>query len=111
MSEKISKETEQMLQQLQLIEQNVQNFTMQRQQFQGQLIEIDSALEELNGTPQAYKIVGNIMVAAAKDSLSEDLKSRKEAVELRIKALEKQEQQLKQKAEKMQAEVMEALKK
>jgi len=38
----------------------MQNVLMQKQQFQAQLMEIDSALSELEKTNEAYKIVGNI---------------------------------------------------
>ena len=43
----VSKETEQKIQQLQLIEQSMQQFLMQKQSFQTQLVEIESALKEL----------------------------------------------------------------
>ena len=104
-------ETEQKIAQLQLFEQSMQNVLMQKQQFQAQLMEIDSALSELEKTNEAYKIVGNIMVAAEKENLKNDLESKKETLKLRIKSLEKQETQIKEKAAKMQAEVMEKIKK
>jgi len=44
----VSKETEKDIAQLQLIEQNLQNFLVQKQTFQTQLLEIDNALKELN---------------------------------------------------------------
>ena len=45
MAEKqVPKETEQQIMQLQMLEQNLTNLTVQKQQFQNQLIEIDSAL-------------------------------------------------------------------
>ena len=52
--------------QLQLIQQNLQNTLLQKQQLQKQLTEIDSALKELETSPTAYKIIGNIMVASKK---------------------------------------------
>ena len=107
----MNKETEQKINQLQLIEQNMQNILMQKQQFQTQLIEVESALKELEKTQKAYKIVGNIMVSADKEELLKDLQGKKETMELRIKTLEKQEEQMKEKASAMQSEVMEKLKK
>ncbi len=98
------------IQQLQLIEQNLQNFAMQRQQFQGSLIEIESALTELKSTKKAFKIIGNIMVASEKDDITKDLSHKKEVLEIRIKNIEKQESQLKEKAKKLQEEVMKTLK-
>ncbi len=102
----ISKETEQKIQQLQLIEQSMQQFLMQKQSFQTQLMEIESALKELGSSETAYKIVGNIMVSSKKGELEKDLKSKKETVELRIKMLEKQEER----ADKIQKEVLKEIK-
>jgi len=102
----ISKESEKKITQLQLIEQSMQNLLMQKQQFQLQQVEIESALKELEKVNEAYKIVGNIMVLSKKDDLKTDLTSKKEVVELRIKNMEKQESQLRDKASKLQEEVM-----
>ncbi len=103
--------TDEKIQQLQMIEQSMQQFLMQRQQFQGQLLELNSALSELEKTDKSYKIVGNIMVATDKESLKKDLDEKKATVEIRIKTLEKQEAQMKEKAQAMQKEVMENMKK
>ena len=102
----ISKESEKKITQLQLIEQSMQNLLMQKQQFQLQQVEIESALKELEKVNEAYKIVGNIMVLSKKDDLKTDLTSKKEVVELRIKNMEKQESQLRDKASKLHEEVM-----
>ena len=74
----VSKETEQKISQLQMFEQSLQNFLGQKQQFQIQLVEIESALNELENTDKAYKIVGNIMVETDKNELKADLQSKKE---------------------------------
>ena len=107
----VSKETEQKIGQLQMYEQSMQSFLGQKQQFQVQLVEIDSALSELQNTNKAYKIVGNIMVEADKDELKADLQSKKEMLELRIRTMEKQEAQVREKASKLQAEILKKIKK
>jgi prefoldin beta subunit len=96
---------------LQNIEQSIQTILLQKQSFQNQVIEIDSALSELKDKKTAYKIVGNIMVSCSKDDLEKELEEKKLKLDLRIKNLEKQEQSLKKKAEQMQKEVVEKLKK
>lgn len=101
-----AKETEQKINQLQLLEQNLQNLSLQRQQFQTQLIEIENALKELETTNQAYKIISNIMVLSNKDDLKKDLNQRKELVEVRIKNLEKQEEKLRLKSKHLQKEII-----
>ncbi|MBN1156120.1 prefoldin subunit [Candidatus Woesearchaeota archaeon] len=105
-----SGETERKIQQLQLIEQNVQNLLVQKQTFQAQMIEIDSALEQLKGKSHAYRIIGNIMVNSDAKSLSDDLDQKKKLVEIRIKNFEKQEEQLKEKAKKLQSDVLKEMK-
>jgi len=109
MAENISKDTEEKIGQLQLLEQSMQNLSVQKQNFQAQLLEIDSAIKELNETDKAYKIIGNIMVASNKEDLEADLKSKKEMFEIRIKTIEKQEKNIKDKAAAMQEEVMKQL--
>ena len=107
----VSKETEQKIGQLQMFEQSLQNFLGQKQQFQIQLVEVESALNELNNTDKAFKIVGNIMVEADKNELKADLQSKKEVLELRLKTMEKQEAQVREKASKLQSEILEKIKK
>ncbi len=107
----ISKDAEQKISQLQLLEQNLQNLLLQRQQFQAQLTELDSALKELKEAKQSYKIIGNIMVDSSKEDLEEDLTKKKEMIELRIKSLEKQEESIKEKQGKFQKEVLSNIKK
>lgn len=106
----MSKETEQKISQLSLIEQNNQNLLLQKQQFQAQLIEIESALNELKDAEKAYKIVGGIMVDAKKDVLEKELTEKKEMLDIRIKNFEKQEEKLKERAKKLQEEVLEEIK-
>ena len=89
---------EEKIQELQFIEQNMQNTLMQKQQFQTELIEIDNALKELSKNPkETYKIIGNIMIATDKKDLKSDLESKKDIIAIRIKNLEKQETDLKEK--------------
>lgn len=103
----LPKETEEKIAQLQLIEQNMQKFLMQKQNFQAQELEIDNALQELDRLKgQAYKITGGIMIATEKDDLKKDLNSKKEIIELRLKSIKKQEDSLREKAETLQADVM-----
>ncbi len=102
----VSKEAQEKISRLQLLEQNLQNLVAQRQQFQAQLLEIESALRELAPAPETYKIIGNLMVKAKPEDLTKDLGQRKELVDLRMKTFEKQENQLKEKAESLRKEVL-----
>ena len=107
----VSQETEQKISQLQMFEQSLQGFLGQKQQFQMQLVEVESALSELENTEKAYKIVGNIMVETDKKELQADLSSKNEVLELRLKTMEKQETQVREKASKLQSEILKKIKK
>lgn len=108
---KNQKETEERISQLQLIEQNSQNLLMQRQNFQAQLFEINSALEEVKKTKdKIYKIIGPIMVAVEKQTTESNLNSLKEIIEIKIKSFEKQEAKLREKAEELQKEILKEIK-
>lgn len=103
----IPKEIEQKIVQLQMMEQNLQNNLMQRQTFQSQDLEIENALKELeNAKSQTYKIIGGIMIETNKESLKEELIAKKEIIGLRMKNLKKQEENIKEKAEKLQEEIV-----
>jgi len=107
----MNKETEEKIQQLQLLEQNLQNVLMQKQTFQMQLMESENALKEINKTKKdVYKIIGTIMVSSNKEELKKELKEQKEVLDLRLKNLEKQENNFKEKAEDIQKEVMKEIK-
>jgi prefoldin beta subunit len=97
--------------QLQLLQQNLQMVSSQKQQLQTQVVEYNSALKELVETNQAYKIVGKIMFATSKDELTKDLNEKKEVAELRLKNFTKQEDKLKESIEETQKEVMEEMQK
>lgn len=103
-------QTEEKIRHLQLAEQSLQSLLAQKQNLQMQLMEADSALKELEGSTEAYKIIGNVMVQTKKADLEQELKTKKETVELRIKTLETQETQTRDKASDMQKEVLEEMK-
>jgi len=97
--------------QLSMMEQNLQNFALQKQQFQAQLLEIESAENELKDSKEAFRIIGSIMVASDKEKLQKELAEKKEVITIRIESFEKQEAKLREKAEAMQKEVLEEMKK
>ena len=107
----MSEEAQENIGRLQMIEQQVQTMSMQKQQFQSQLFEIENALKELKTSKTAYKIVGNIMVLSDKDKLEKDLKQKKEIIDLRIDNIDKEEKKLKEKAKTLQEELLSKLKK
>jgi prefoldin beta subunit len=96
--------------QLQLLQQNLQNIVMQKQQLQTQQVELNSAVNELKNTNQAYKIVGKIMISTSKEELLKELVEKTEIVEVRLKNFSEQENKLKESLKNAQKEAMEELK-
>jgi prefoldin beta subunit len=94
------------IRQLQIYEQNIQGFLAQKQQYQQQLLEVNSAITELEKTLESYKIVGNIMIKSNSKNLINELTEKKEMLNLRIKSLEKQENQIKEKSKKIKDKVL-----
>ena len=106
----VAEETEKSIARLQMLEQNLQMLASQRQSCQLQISEIENAVKELNKTKeQAFKIIGNLMIASNPKELEKELESKKEVLTIRITSLEKQETQLRKKAEELQKEVMSSL--
>lgn len=85
--------------QLQLSEQALQNLLLQKQLFQLEFVETNNALEELKKTKaeDIYKIVGSLMFKSNKANLEKELERKKDILDLRLKAIEKQEEELKEK--------------
>jgi len=103
---KIDKETQDKLQELQITEHNIQNFLMQKQTFQVELNELDSALEEIKkASDDVFKIVGQVMVKTEKNEVEKEMQEKKRIIGLRIKALENQEKILTQKLSSLQKEL------
>ncbi len=107
----IPEDTQGKIRQLQMMEQAMQQLLVQKQAFQMQLMEAESALKELSGSGEAYKIIGNIMVLTKKEELEKELNEKKETVELRIGSLEKQETKTRERAASLQKEIVSTMKK
>jgi len=106
----MDKKAQEAMSKLQLLEQNMQQLELQKQQFSAQLMEAENALKELESRPETYKIVGNIMVKSDPTAVSADIKDKQERLKLHISLLDKQEKQITEKTEKIRKEVMGSLK-
>lgn len=97
---------------MQILEQNMQSLLMQRQTFQLELSETQSALKELeNSSEEVYKIVGNLMIKSDKSKIKNDLLDKEKIINLRVKTLEKQEGFLMDKLEKLREKIINSEKK
>jgi len=90
------------IQELQILEQTLQNLLAQKQAFQMEFSETDSALKEIEKSgDEVFKIVGQIMLKVGKDKMKEDLLGKEKILEIRLKTIERQENTLMEKLEKV----------
>jgi len=102
----ITKEMNEEIQELQILEHNLHELIMEKQSFQVELNEINNAIEELKkAAGDVYKMLGGIMIQASPDSLSKEILERKKVLELRISAIEKQEKLAEEKTEKLRKKI------
>ena len=95
------------IQQIQFMEQNIQNLFMQKQAFQMELSESQSAIKEIeNSDEEIFKIVGQLMIKTDKKKTKEELSNKERILKLRIKTIEKQEVSLTEKMENLRKEVI-----
>ena len=83
------------------------NISTQKQQLQFQSTTIGKAIETLEKTKEkkAYKAIGNILILSDIPDLSKELKEQKETTDLRAKSMQKQEDTIVQKLNKLKAKI------
>ena len=80
------------LQEMQILEQNLQNLLFQKQAFQMELTETQSAIMEIeNSGDDVFKIIGQMMIKTEKSKMQEELKNKEKILELRLKKIEREE--------------------
>jgi len=93
------------IQQIQFMENNIQNLFMQKQAFQMELSESQSAIKEIeNSEGEIFKIIGQLMIKTDKQKTKEELSNKERILELRIRTIEKQEGSLMEKLENLRKE-------
>jgi len=108
----VSEETKNMIVQFQTYQQQLQSILIQKESLKLRMVETEKALEELGKTKQttAYKITGQIMISKPVEDLKNELKEMKEAIEIRVKSLEKTEERINNKLKELQTKLKEVMK-
>jgi len=104
---------QQSLIQMQTFQQQHQAIAMQKEALSMQKLEIEKALEELGKAKdgeEVYKAVGPILVKSTKSELNRELGERKETIDLRLNALDKQEDKVKERLRELQGKLEAMLK-
>lgn len=105
--QKINQETQEKIQQIQMLEQNLQNLLLQQQAFQLELNETENALSEVSKTKEdIYKLIGQVMLKTSKQEIEQELKKKQDILSLRMKSMEKQSEHLRKESEKLREEVV-----
>ena len=105
-------EKENKIQEMQILEQNLQNLLLQKQAFQMELSETDSALDEIKKAgDEVFKIIGQLMIKTEKSKVTDELENKKKLLDMRLKTIERQESTLTEKVNELREEVMKFLKK
>ena len=108
----LSKEIQEKIEELRILESNSQNLLMQKQNSQIELNEINNALKEVRASSgDIYKVSANIMLKANKDQVMKDLEEQKKILELKISSVEKQESIIDKKSDELKKEVNAAISK
>lgn len=92
--EQLPPEVQERIARLQQLQGMLQSLVLQRQRVEIELTETERALKTLEKTlagSRIFKSVGSILVELPKEEVVRDLTERKELLEIRSKALEKQE--------------------
>ncbi len=96
-------------QELQIIEQALQNILLQKQTFQMELSETQSASSEIeNSSDEVYKVVGQLMLKSDKKKILLELSEKSRILELRLNAIDKQEESMMQKLETLRESVVDS---
>ncbi len=102
-----NKTSNEKIQEAQFLEQNIQNIFFQKQAFQMELTETQSALREIeNSQEDAYKLIGQMMIKIQKSKIIEELSEKEKFLNLKIKALEKQESSFSEKLEQLRRQIL-----
>lgn len=87
------------------------NVSAQKQQLELQSRTLGLALEEIEKTKEKkiYKAVGSVLILSDAQSVKKDLSEQKESIELRAKTLQKQEDSLLDKLNKLKSQIEKAI--
>ena len=71
---------EEKIREMQILDQTLQNLILQKQAFQMELSEVQSAKKEIKNSDEIFKIVGQIMVKTNKEESNKDLDNKEKLI-------------------------------
>jgi len=106
--DEIPPQVQNMIAQLQTVQQQLQMIVSQRVQLEGALKEVENAIQEVEGVDEEtpiFKSVGTVLVKSGRSEVLKELNERKETIEVRIRALSRQEEKLRERLQELQNKV------
>ncbi|MCA9478038.1 MAG: prefoldin subunit [Nanoarchaeota archaeon] len=99
------------IERLGILEQNLSSLVANRQHLQKQILELEEAVKELETVEDAYQIVGTVMLKKSSKDLQKELSEKKETTTVKLESIQQQEKVLRDQLKKVQDSVMAELKK
>jgi prefoldin beta subunit len=112
MSGELPPQIQNQLAQLQQLQQQAQVVISQKSQIEALIRETDAALKELEKSSDdavIYKSVGELLFKSEKPKLVEELKERKDMMDLRLKTMSKQEERIQSRFTQLQDQLKQSL--
>jgi prefoldin beta subunit len=112
MSAELPPQIQNQLAQLQQLQQQAQAMLSQKSQIEALIRETDAAVKELEKSPEdavVYKSVGELLFKAEKPKLLEELKEKKDMMDLRLKTMTKQEERIQSRFTQLQDQLKQSL--
>src|SRR3989344_6142326 len=87
----VDKDAQNKIEELQILENNFQNFLIQKQSLQIEINEINNAVGELkNSDGEVYKVVSGVILKSDRTTLFKELEEKKKALDSKILSIQKQ---------------------
>lgn len=104
----MEKETEQLLGQAQIYQQQIQTILAQKTALTLELNEVRKSLEEIEKSDEksVFKLSGPIMIKVDKLGMKKELKERENTINMRLTTIERQELKIKEKIEELRSRLM-----
>ena len=110
-ADKMDSKTQQKIQELQVLEQQFQQFMMQKNAFSIEADEVENTIIEVEkSSGEISRIVGGqVIIKSTKEEVLESLKKKKELIEKRLNSIENQERAFSERIEELREEIIKKL--
>lgn len=96
------------LEEFEVLRQTYLALIYQKQKIEEELLEVENAIKELENMKddeRVFIMIGNVLIRKDKKSVIEELKEKRDILNIRIKSLDKQEVQLRERLTNLQNEI------